>query len=255
MFNTARLQKLSRLRAVSEIPLATRRQLLRQALPGECEALPGGLVTLLRDTDAALIGVVVRRLLDFSTTDIALVNALADRLIALQSSSGAWSSGDAAGESAHDDAAGSTILTAAALAGLTRLLDEPHLEQPAEAARYAEVRHAVEAGFAALAALQEDPVVAGALTPRAWVLRLLAEAPESRRFLPMDRLRREVAAGALAPSEEASEVTADFLTHCLDHAAAHAEHTSHTLESQTLEPVTDAQQDVIGFLIAQVSAA
>ena len=250
MFNTARLHKLSRLRAVAEIPLATRRQLLRRSLPGECEALPHSLTLMLRDTDAALIGIVLRRLLDFSTTDTALISALADRLVALQSSEGGWRAQVLPEELELGADEAEVLATVTALAGLSRLLDEVYLDAPAEAARFAEVRHAVEAGFARLEDLRAGGSI-GSNLARAWTLRLLSEAPEAQRFLPLDALRRALASELLSDAGDVADIS-EFAAGCMDHAAAHAHH---AVASGNLVAPTAEQQDLVGFLIAQAAAA
>ena len=214
MLNTAKLQRLARLRSAAAIPVATRRQLLSQSLPGEWDMLEPQLQSRLLASESALLGLLIRRLLDFSGSTDDLVVALTHRLLALACPSGGWlwtadqdAADGAAADLPHTPNGLDTWGSVAAVAALSRVLDEPAL--PRDLA--SEAQHVLTA---ALDRLIQAEAAADALPDAdmlAWRLRLLSEADE-----PADRLRLRKQVEAWCPVAP----TGDFTRLALAHARA-----------------------------------
>ena len=210
MLNTAKLQRLARLRSAAAIPVATRRQLLSQCLPGEWDLLEPQLQLRLLASESALLGLLIRRLLDFSGSTDDLVVTLTHRLLALACPSGGWlrtADQESAGDAADLPSVLDTWGSVAAVAALSRVLDEPAL--PRDLA--SEVQHVLTAALDRLIQAEAAADASPDADMLAWRLRLLSEADE-----PADRLRLRKQVEAWCPVAP----TGDFTRLALAHARA-----------------------------------
>ena len=199
MLNTNKIKRLTRLRSAAEIAVPLKRQLLAQSLPGEWDLLEPAVQARLVASEASLLGLLIRRLLDFSGGTDDLVLALTQRLLALACPLGGWLGSDGR----QVDAWG----TVAAIAALSRVLDEPSLSPDLAV----ETQHAVQSALDRLLEIEADKAEALDAAMVAWRLRLLSEADE-----PADRLGLRSSVDAWFPMVPAN----DFARLALAHAQA-----------------------------------